>query len=78
MHVGHPPASFQEIDMSINKDQVAGRAKEAAGKVQEAAGKAVGSADQQDKGTVNKIVGGAQAKYGDAKSNLKDAVKSSK
>jgi uncharacterized protein YjbJ (UPF0337 family) len=64
--------------MSINKDQIAGRAKEAVGKVQEAAGKAVGNANQQDKGTVNKIVGGAQAGYGDAKSDLKDAGKSSK
>jgi uncharacterized protein YjbJ (UPF0337 family) len=72
------PAFFRRSIMSINKDQIAGRAKEAAGKVQEAAGKAVGSANQQDKGTVNKIVGGAQAKYGDAKSNLKDAVKGSK
>ena len=33
--------------MSINKDQVEGRVKEAAGKVQEVAGKAVGSTTQQ-------------------------------
>jgi len=59
--------------MSINKDQVAGRAKEAAGKVQEVAGKAVGSTHQQVKGNINKNVGAAQAKYGDAKSHVKDS-----
>jgi uncharacterized protein YjbJ (UPF0337 family) len=58
--------------MSINKDQVEGRAKEAAGKVQEVAGKAVGSTTQQVKGAANKVAGAAQAKYGDAKT-IKDA-----
>jgi uncharacterized protein YjbJ (UPF0337 family) len=59
--------------MSINKDQVEGRAKEAAGKVQEVAGKAVGSTNQQVKGNINKNVGAAQAKYGDVKSHVKDS-----
>lgn len=59
--------------MSINKDQVEGRVKEAAGKVQETAGKAVGSTTQQVKGAVNKVTGAAQAKYGDIKSDIKDA-----
>ncbi len=59
--------------MSINKDQVAGRAKEVAGKVQESAGKAVGNTEQQIKGTINKTVGAGQAKYGDVKSDLEDA-----
>jgi uncharacterized protein YjbJ (UPF0337 family) len=59
--------------MSINKDQVAGRAKEAAGKVQEVAGKAVGSTNQQVKGNINKNTGAAEAKYGDAKSHVKDS-----
>jgi uncharacterized protein YjbJ (UPF0337 family) len=59
--------------MSINKDQVAGRAKEAAGKVQEVAGKTVGSTNQQVKGDVNKNIGAAQATYGDAKSHVKDS-----
>lgn len=59
--------------MSINKDQVEGRAKEAAGKVQEVAGKAVGNTKQEVKGTINKTAGAAQAKYGDVKSDLKDA-----
>jgi uncharacterized protein YjbJ (UPF0337 family) len=59
--------------MSINKDQVAGRAKEAAGKVQEVAGKTVGSMKQEVKGNINKNLGAAQAKFGDAKSHVKDA-----
>jgi uncharacterized protein YjbJ (UPF0337 family) len=59
--------------MSINKDQVEGRVKEAAGTVQETAGKAVGNTKQQVKGAVNKVAGAAQAKYGDVKSDLKDA-----
>jgi uncharacterized protein YjbJ (UPF0337 family) len=59
--------------MSINKDQVEGRLKEAGGKVQETAGKAVGNTKQQIKGAVNKTAGAAQAKYGDVKSDLKDA-----
>jgi uncharacterized protein YjbJ (UPF0337 family) len=59
--------------MSINKDQVEGRVKEAAGKIQEAAGKAVGNPKQQLKGNVNKNLGAAQAKFGDAKSHIKDS-----
>ena len=46
--------------MSINKDQVEGRAKEVSGKVQEVAGKVVGNVNQQVKGNINKNVGAAQ------------------
>jgi uncharacterized protein YjbJ (UPF0337 family) len=59
--------------MSINKDQVEGRVKEAAGKVKEAAGKLVGNTNQQVKGNINKNVGAAQAKFGDLKSDVKDS-----
>jgi uncharacterized protein YjbJ (UPF0337 family) len=68
--VGRLPAIIAGAVMSINKDQVEGRAKEAAGKVQETAGKAVGSTTQQVKGAVNKAAGAAQAKYGDIKSDI--------
>lgn len=61
--------------MGINKDQIEGRVKEAVGKVQEVAGKAVGSTKEQVKGDINKNAGAAQAKFGDAKSNLKSADK---
>jgi uncharacterized protein YjbJ (UPF0337 family) len=56
--------------MCINKDQVEGRVKEAAGKIQEIAGKALGSKSQQGQGTLNKVAGAAQAKYGDAKKSI--------
>jgi uncharacterized protein YjbJ (UPF0337 family) len=59
--------------MSINKDQVEGRAKEEAGKVQEVAGKMIGSKTQEVKGNIHKNVGAAQAKYGDVKSDIKDS-----
>jgi uncharacterized protein YjbJ (UPF0337 family) len=61
--------------MSINKDQVEGRAKEAAGKVQEIAGKAIGNTTQQVKGNINKNVGAAQAKFGDVKRDLNNSTK---
>ncbi len=64
--------------MSINKDQVEGRVREAAGQVQETAGKTVGNTKQQIKGAINKTAGSAQAKYGDIKSDLKDADRSDK
>jgi len=59
--------------VSINKDQVEGRAKEATGKVQEVAGKTVGSKEQQIKGNIHKNEGAAQAKFGDIKSHVKDS-----
>jgi uncharacterized protein YjbJ (UPF0337 family) len=65
--------SFRSQLMSVNKDQVKGRAKEAAGKVQETAGKMVGNKTQEVKGKINKNVGAAQAKYGDVKSDMKDS-----
>jgi uncharacterized protein YjbJ (UPF0337 family) len=71
--VGRSPTFLRSQFMSINKDQVEGRAKEATGKVQEVAGKAVGSTNQQVKGNINKNVGAAQAKFGDAKSHMKDS-----
>jgi uncharacterized protein YjbJ (UPF0337 family) len=59
--------------MSINKDQVKGRVEEAKGKVNEVTGKLVGNEKLEVKGKVQKIVGEAQAKFGDIKQDLKDA-----
>jgi uncharacterized protein YjbJ (UPF0337 family) len=59
--------------MSMNKDQVEGRVKEAAGKVQEVAGRIVGNPTQEVKGNIKKNVGAAQAKFGDLKSGVKDS-----
>lgn len=61
--------------MSINKDQVKGRVKEAEGKVKEAAGKLVGNEKLEAKGKVQQILGKAQAKFGDVKQDIKDAAK---
>ena len=58
--------------MGINKDQVKGRVKEAVGKAQEVAGKAFGSTSQQAKGTMKKVGGAAQAKFGDAKETIRE------
>ncbi len=61
--------------MSINKDQVKGRVKEAKGKVKEVSGALVGNETMEAKGKVQKNLGKAQAKYGDIKKDVKDATK---
>ena len=63
--------------MGINKDQVKGRVKEVEGKIKEVAGKIVGNEKLEEKGKVQKTLGEAQAKFGDVKKDVKDAVKSS-
>jgi uncharacterized protein YjbJ (UPF0337 family) len=69
----HP---FKEQAMSSNKDQVKGRVKEAEGKVKELAGKVVGNESLEAKGKAEKILGRAQAKFGDVKQDVRDAKKS--
>jgi len=61
--------------MSMNKDQVKGRTKEAEGKIKEVAGKLVGNEKLEEKGTVQKVLGEAQAKFGDVKKDVKDSKK---
>jgi uncharacterized protein YjbJ (UPF0337 family) len=61
--------------MGINKDQAEGRIKEAEGKIKEVAGKLVGNETLEAKGKVQKIVGEAQAKFGDVKQEVKDSLK---
>ena len=61
--------------MSMNKDQVKGRVKEAEGKVKEVAGKIVGNEKLEQKGKTQRILGEAQAKFGDVKKDVKDAAK---
>jgi uncharacterized protein YjbJ (UPF0337 family) len=60
--------------MSVNKDQVKGRAKEVEGKVKETAGALFGNNRLEAKGKVQKNLGKAQASYGDAKSHVKDRM----
>src|SRR5450755_5040441 len=64
---------FQEQVMSMNKDQVKGRVKEAEGKIKEVTGKLVGNERLEAKGKVQKVLGKAQAKFGDVKQDAKDA-----
>lgn len=59
--------------MSMNKDQVKGRVNEAEGKMKELAGKLVGNEKLEAKGQAQKILGKAQAKFGDVKKAVKDA-----
>jgi uncharacterized protein YjbJ (UPF0337 family) len=67
--------NWQEQVMSMNKDQVKGRVKEARGKIKELAGKLVGNESLEAKGKVQKPLGKAQAKFGDVKQDVKDATK---
>jgi uncharacterized protein YjbJ (UPF0337 family) len=55
---------------SMNKDQVAGRAKELEGKVKEVAGKVVGNKTLEVKGKIENAKGHVQAGYGDLKSDI--------
>jgi uncharacterized protein YjbJ (UPF0337 family) len=61
--------------MTMNKDQVDGRVKEAKGTIKQVAGQLVGNEKLEAKGTAQKIVGKAQAKFGDTKQDVKDATK---
>ncbi len=61
--------------MIMNKDQVAGRAKEAEGKVKEVSGRIIGNEKLEVKGTVEKNVGKAQAKLGDVKKDVQGLAK---
>jgi len=61
--------------MSMNKDQVKGRVKEAEGKIKEVTGKLVGNERLEAKGKVQKVLGKAQAKFGDVKQDVKDPNK---
>jgi uncharacterized protein YjbJ (UPF0337 family) len=61
--------------MSINKDQMEGRAREMGGTIQEEIGKLTGKKILRVKGAMNKTVGAGQAKLGDLAERAKDANK---
>jgi uncharacterized protein YjbJ (UPF0337 family) len=69
--------SLKEQVMGINKDQSAGRVKEAKGTIKELAGKVTGNGSLELRGKVEKTLGKAQAKFGDVKQDVKDAVRKS-
>ena len=57
--------------MSINSDQVKGRAAKAKGALKEAAGRLTGDRKLQVRGNMQKNLGKLRAKYGDAKQGMK-------
>jgi uncharacterized protein YjbJ (UPF0337 family) len=61
--------------MSINKDQVKGRAEEAKGAMKETAGKAMGNASMEINGNAQKNLGKTEATFGDIKHDLKKSQK---
>jgi uncharacterized protein YjbJ (UPF0337 family) len=64
----------QEMRTMVNKDQVAGMAKQVKGSVKEAAGKATGNRQTQAEGTADKIAGKVQKAYGDVKDKVSKAL----
>ena len=70
-----PANEFKGTIVSVNKDQIKGRVKEAEGKIKEVAGKLMGNEKLEAKGSVQKGIGAAQAKFGDIKKDVKDAMK---
>lgn len=59
----------------MNKDQKDGRIKEVKGTVKEVAGRVTGDSKLENKGKVQNAVGKTQAAYGDAKADVKKALK---
>ena len=59
----------------MNKDQVSGAADQAKGKVKEVAGRVTGSEKLEGEGLADQASGKVQKGYGDAKENVKDAIK---
>lgn len=58
----------------VNKDQVAGVAKQVKGSVKKAAGKATGNRQTEVEGAADKVAGKVQKAYGDVKEKVKKAL----
>lgn len=56
----------------MNKDQIAGKAKQVKGDVKETVGKVFGDKSLENEGKVQNTVGTIQKGYGDVKEDLKD------
>lgn len=59
----------------MNKDQIKGRLDETKGKVKEVAGKILDDKEMEIKGSIEKNIGKAQAGLGDAKEDIKNAIR---
>ncbi|MCV3210213.1 CsbD family protein [Mesorhizobium sp. YC-39] len=58
----------------VNKDQVAGVAKQVKGSVKQTAGKATGNRQTEAEGAADKMAGKVQKAYGDVKDKVKKAL----
>ena len=58
----------------VNKDQVAGVAKQVKGSVKQAAGKATGNKRVEAEGVADKVAGKVQKTYGDVKDKINKAL----
>lgn len=58
----------------VNRDQVAGVAKQIKGSVKQAAGKATGNRRVQAEGMAEKVSGKVQKTYGDVKDKVRKAL----
>ncbi len=61
--------------MTVDRDRIAGSAKEIKGSIKEAVGKAVGDAKLQSEGKADQAEGKIQNAVGGLKDTLRDAVK---
>ena len=61
--------------MTMNKDQIKGRVNEAKGTIKQTAGSLLGNESMEAKGKAQKVVGTAQARFGDVKQDVKEAKK---
>jgi uncharacterized protein YjbJ (UPF0337 family) len=59
----------------MDKDRVAGKAKEVKGAVKEGFGKLTGNERTEAEGAAEKVAGKVQGKVGEAKDAVRDAVK---
>ena len=59
----------------VNKDQVAGVAKQVKGSIKEAAGKATGDAKLQGEGRADRAAGAAKNAIGGAKDAVREALR---
>ena len=57
----------------VNRDQVAGMARQIKGSIKQAAGKATGNLQAQAEGMADKVAGKVQKAYGDVKDKVRKA-----
>jgi uncharacterized protein YjbJ (UPF0337 family) len=68
-------AALMPMETKMDKDRVAGSAKQAVGAVKEAAGKATGDAKLKSEGAADKTAGKIQNAVGGAKDAVRDVLK---